>query len=196
MPTSNILISALLAGQYAAAAYIPINNISNQPNVVIQSITLTQTVYAPASTISTTKPRKTVTSTSTHIVYETPTVVGINPINGLPAPTARPPQSQSSTETKPSVSKSSTARMCGSGQGRFFECANPTARPSMYQTKSFSSATTTLATTTRKVTSSTSQKSNVGIVVTPVTTATRQVSPSKSRSNVGIVITPVTIANV
>lgn len=194
MPTSNILISALLAGQYAVAAYIPLNNISNQPNVVIQSITLTQTVYAPASTISTTKPRKTVTSTSTHIVYETPTVVGINPINGLPAPTARPPQSQSSTETKPSASKSSTARMCGSGQGRFFECANPTARPSMYQTKSFSSATP-LATTTRRVTSSTS-RSNVGIVITPVTTATRQVSPSKSRSNVGIVITPVTIANV
>lgn len=195
MPTSNILISALLAGQYAAAAYIPLNNISNQPNVVIQSITLTQTVYAPASTISTTKPRKTVTSTSTHIVYETPTVVGINPINGLPAPTARPSPSQSSTETKPSVSKSSTARMCGSGQGRFFECANPTARPSMYQTKSFSSSATTLATTTRRVTSSKS-RSDVGIVVTPVTTATRQVSPSKSRSNVGIVITPVTIANV
>lgn len=194
MPTSNILISALLAGQYAAAAYIPLNNISNQPNVVIQSITLTQTVYAPASTISTTKPRKTVTSTSTHIVYETPTVVGINPINGLPAPTARPSPSQSSTETKQSVSKSSTARMCGSGQGRFFECANPTARPSMYQTKSFSSATT-LATTTRRVTSSKS-RSNVGIVITPVTTATRQVSSSKSRSNVGIVITPVTIANV
>lgn len=193
MPTSNILISALLAGQYAAAAYIPLNNISNQPNVVIQSITLTQTVYAPASTISTTKPRKTVTSTSTHIVYETPTVVGINPINGLPAPTARPSPSQSSTETKPSVSKSSTARMCGSGQGRFFECANPTARPSMYQTKSFSSSATTLATTTRRVTSSTSQKSNVGIVVTPVTIAT---TATKSRSNVGIVITPVTIANV
>lgn len=193
MPTSNILISALLAGQYAAAAYIPLNNISNQPNVVIQSITLTQTVYAPASTISTTKPRKTVTSTSTHIVYEAPTVVGINPINGLPAPTARPSPSQSSTETKPSVSKSSTARMCGSGQGRFFECANPTARPSMYQTKSFSSSATTLATTTRKVTSSTSQKSNVGIVITPVTIAT---TATKSRSNVGIVITPVTIANV
>lgn len=193
MPTSNILISALLAGQYAAAAYIPLNNISNQPNVVIQSITLTQTVYAPASTISTTKPRKTVTSTSTHIVYETPTVVGINPINGLPAPTACPSPSQSSTETKPSVSKSSTARMCGSGQGRFFECANPTARPSMYQTKSFSSSATTLATTTRRVTSSTSQKSNVGIVVTPVTIAT---TATKSRSNVGIVITPVTIANV
>lgn len=193
MPTSNILISALLAGQYAAAAYIPFNNISNQPNVVIQSITLTQTVYAPASTISTTKPRKTVTSTSTHIVYETPTVVGINPINGLPAPTARPSPSQSSTETKPSVSKSSTARMCGSGQGRFFECANPTARPSMYQTKSFSSSATTLATTTRRVTSSTSQKSNVGIVITPVTIAT---TATKSRSNVGIVITPVTIANV
>lgn len=193
MPTSNILISALLAGQYAAAAYIPLNNISNQPNVVIQSITLTQTVYAPASTINTTKPRKTVTSTSTHIVYETPTVVGINPINGLPAPTARPSPSQSSTETKQSVSKSPTARMCGSGQGRFFECANPTARPSMYQTKSFFSSATTLATTTRKVTSSTSQKSNVGIVVTPVTIAT---SATKSRSNVGIVITPVTIANV
>lgn len=192
MPTSNILISALLAGQYAAAAYIPLNNISNQPNVVIQSITLTQTVYAPASTISTTKPRKTVTSTSTHIVYETPTVVGINPINGLPAPTARPSPSQSSTETKPSVSKSSTARMCGSGQGRFFECANPTARPSMYQTKSFSSSATTLATTTRKVSSSKS-RSNVGIVVTPVTIAT---TATKSRSNVGIVITPVTIANV
>ncbi|KAI5358565.1 hypothetical protein Slin15195_G110130 [Septoria linicola] len=151
MLTTNILTCALLAGQYVAAAYLPIkvyprhDEDSPQLVTVTQVIRLTTLVAPTPSPSSKSKSRKTITRTSTKVVQSTPSNSAQSPSNsptssiklcngGLGMPYECPGSTSQPSSTKAKTKTRSSVPMCTGAIG-VYECANPTAKPSKFKTK-------------------------------------------------------------
>lgn len=152
MHTMSTLFAALLAGQFAASAYIPLQarhdddgENDNAANVVTVThvISLTTYVQPAESTVH-------LTSTRTRTSYFTVQPQSdVNPLNGLPVPSKPTPK----TATSASFDPPQAISWFGPGP----EPPNPTAKPSAFVTKPFPaslSSDTTKPSETQEVSSS------------------------------------------